>query len=137
MKNDLFEKAKQAVAEKHGFDNWDHAMFIGNRETFRSFYAESTDLYAKWIANEAVKAYFTFRPVDEWEEEMGDCLFYKTPMCEAPIVTCPLSSDWIDGYFTHFLEMKKFPVPDEDGNAIPGNSRNKYWLPFPPQPDGI
>jgi len=53
---------------------------------------------------EAVTKIYT---VDEWHEDMGCCLFWKLPVCEPPIETSPITSDWIENYFTHFTRIDK------------------------------
>jgi len=62
MKNDLFEKAKQAVAEKHGRESW-LKLFRRYRQStalgdsgMAGYIQEAAELYAQWVANEAVKA---------------------------------------------------------------------------------
>jgi len=49
-----------------------------------------------------------FYPVSEWHEDDGDCLFFKLDVGEPPVVTSPLSSDWDQEYFTHWMHL-----PDE------------------------
>lgn len=49
-----------------------------------------------------------FKPVSEWDEEEGDALFFKLDAGEPPVVTSPISSDWDNDYFTHWM-----PLPDE------------------------
>lgn len=52
-KNDLFEKAKQAVAEKHFCDTWADLLIIADNvgADLDIFYQE----VSAWVANEAVK----------------------------------------------------------------------------------
>lgn len=53
----------------------------------------------------------TLRPVVEWNEDISHaCLFWKLPIVEPPMVTNPLSNDWIEDYFTHFTKIIE---PDE------------------------
>ena len=58
MNNDLFEKAKQAVAEKMGYTNFEHFMYESGShyEEVKGVIQEAAELHAQWIANEAVKA---------------------------------------------------------------------------------
>ncbi|MBK9580302.1 MAG: hypothetical protein IPO40_24820 [Fibrobacteres bacterium] len=44
-----------------------------------------------------------FNPIEEWDEDDGDCLFFKLDAGEPPTVANPLDSDWEDGYYTHFM----------------------------------
>lgn len=55
MNNELYEQAKQAVAVKHGFKDWNRLIIFGNSLP-DLYYAEAADLYAQQVANEAVKA---------------------------------------------------------------------------------
>lgn len=54
IKLNLFEKAKQAVAEKHFCDTWADLLIIADNvgADLEIFYQE----VAEWVANEAVKA---------------------------------------------------------------------------------
>jgi len=53
--------------------------------------------------------YNTLRPVEEWHEDYGDCLFWKLPIMEPPYCGSPLDSVWeergYDEYFTHFTRL--------------------------------
>lgn len=49
-----------------------------------------------------------FMPVEEWDEDDGDALFFKLDAGEPPIVTSPLHSNWDNDYFTHWMRL-----PDE------------------------
>lgn len=48
-----------------------------------------------------------FKPVSEWHEEDGDCLFFKLDAGEPPQVTSPICSTWDEDYFTHYMDMPK------------------------------
>ena len=45
------------------------------------------------------------KPIEEWHEDYGDCLFWKLPIDEPPYCGSPLSSDFIEGYYTHFTRL--------------------------------
>ncbi|MFS1426097.1 hypothetical protein LMH73_002670, partial [Vibrio splendidus] len=49
----------------------------------------------------------TFRPVSDWHEDHGNCLFFRLDAGEPPSVTSPISSDWDSDYFTHFMKLPK------------------------------
>ena len=49
------------------------------------------------------------RPLEEWGEDYGDCLWWEFPIEEPPYCGSPLASDW-PGYHTHFT---RFTCPDE------------------------
>lgn len=49
------------------------------------------------------------RPIDEWDEDMGDVLWWKFPIEEAPYVGSPLDAAW-PGYHTHWTPI---PIPKE------------------------
>jgi len=53
------------------------------------------------IGKETIKFY----PVDEWNEDLGLCLFWRLPIEEPPMITDPITSSWIDNYFTHFTKL--------------------------------
>lgn len=57
---------------------------------------------------------FTPRPLEQWHEDMGDCLWYKFPIDESPYVGSPLSDDWPD-YHTHFTPLIPILTPDDMG----------------------
>lgn len=48
-----------------------------------------------------------FRPLDEWHEDDGTVIFFKLHAGEPPCITDPLSSDWVDNYYTHWLPLPK------------------------------
>jgi hypothetical protein len=49
------------------------------------------------------------RPLEEWHEDLGEVLWWKFPIDEAPYCGSPLCSDW-PGYHTHFT-MLDIPKP--------------------------
>ncbi|MED3549978.1 hypothetical protein [Cytobacillus praedii] len=49
------------------------------------------------------------RPIEEWGEDYGDCLWWSFPIVEPPYCGTPLDSDFPD-YVTHFTG---FVVPVE------------------------
>lgn len=49
-------------------------------------------------------------PRDAWHEDMGDVLWWRFPVEEAPWVGSPLCSDW-PGYHTHFTPLPPVPLP--------------------------
>jgi len=45
---------------------------------------------------------------EDWHEDMGDCLFFSFPNFEEPpyvMVTSPLSTDFDEGTWTHFVRI--------------------------------
>lgn len=58
---------------------------------------------------EELKRANELRPLDEWGEEYGDCLWWALPIGEAPYCGTPLDSEFPD-YVTHFTRLI---VPDE------------------------
>lgn len=44
------------------------------------------------------------KPIEEWHEDDGDCLWWKFPIEEAPYCGSPLDEDW-PGYHTHFTKV--------------------------------
>jgi len=57
---------------------------------------------------------FKPRPLEQWHEDMGDCLWYKFPIDEAPYVGSPLSDDWT-GHHTHFTPLIPILTPEDMG----------------------
>jgi hypothetical protein len=45
------------------------------------------------------------RPIEEWHEDYGDCLFWKLPIEEPPYCGSPLDSGFTDDYYTHFTRL--------------------------------
>lgn len=59
---------------------------------------------------------FTPRPLREWHEDMGECLWYEFPIVEAPYVGSPLSEEW-PGYHTHFTPIIPILTPEDMGEG--------------------
>ena len=53
------------------------------------------------------------RPLEDWGEDYGDCLWWKFPIVEPPYCGNPLCADW-PVYHTHFT---KIYVPSEPKEA--------------------
>ena len=51
----------------------------------------------------------TPRPIDDWHEDMGPCLWWKFPIEEPPYVGAPTWDDFPD-YVTHFTRV---PMPSK------------------------
>jgi len=51
------------------------------------------------------------RHIDEWHEDMGDKLWWKFPIIEAPYCGSPLDTEWPE-YHTHFTDIM-CPTPPE------------------------
>ena len=47
------------------------------------------------------------RPIEEWNEDFGDVIWWKFPIEEPPYVGSPLDEKW-DGYYTHWTFI---PIP--------------------------
>ncbi|WP_128739136.1 hypothetical protein [Desulfocucumis palustris] len=52
------------------------------------------------------------RPLDEWDEDMGDCLWWTFPIEEPPYCGSPLDCDFPD-HVTHFTRLL-LPLEVED-----------------------
>ena len=50
------------------------------------------------------------RPLSEWHDDVGPCLWWRFPVAEPPYVGDPMNNDW-PGYHTHFTRI---PVPTQD-----------------------
>jgi len=64
--------------------------------------------FFKALEKKAWNTELVFYPVDDWTEEEGDALFFKLDAGEPPVVTSPITSNWDQNYFTHYM-----PLPDE------------------------
>ena len=52
--------------------------------------------------------YNELRPIEEWGEDYGDCLWWSFPIEEPPYCGSPMDEDFPE-YVTHFT---KFNIPD-------------------------
>ncbi len=84
----------------------DDFELVGNAVGLAGYRAK-TDKYAK-----AYERLFTPRPIEEWHEDMGMCLWYEFPICEPPYVGSPLDTDWPE-YHTHFTPLIPILTPDD------------------------
>lgn len=50
------------------------------------------------------------RPLADYHEDYGFCLWWKLPVCEPPYAGSPNCSDW-PGYHTHFTAMPQVLAP--------------------------
>ena len=50
------------------------------------------------------------RPYEDWQEDMGPCLWWKFPIGEPPYVGTPGDDDFPDDFVTHFTRI---PVPEK------------------------
>ena len=46
-----------------------------------------------------------FLTYEDWWEDDGDVIWYKFPVDEPPYIGSPLNSDWIEGYYTHWVPL--------------------------------
>lgn len=53
------------------------------------------------------------RPINEWYEELGDCLWWMLPISEPPYVGSPLDDDF-PSYVTHFTQLVNLDWRYED-----------------------
>jgi hypothetical protein len=51
-----------------------------------------------------------------WHEDMGDVLWWRFPIDEAPYVGSPIASDW-PGYHTHFTPLPPMPHKPKRGSV--------------------
>lgn len=45
------------------------------------------------------------KPIEDWHEDIGDVLWWRFPVEEAPYCGTPLDSDWINDYYTHWTPI--------------------------------
>ena len=46
------------------------------------------------------------RPADTWHEDIGEVLWWRFPVSEAPYVGSPLADDWIEDHYTHWTPLR-------------------------------
>lgn len=56
------------------------------------------------------------KPLDDWHEEIGNCLWWVFPVQEPPYVGTPHDSDWPE-YHTHWTPI---PLPKDPDVVRPG-----------------
>lgn len=61
------------------------------------------------------------RPLDDWHEDVGDVLWWRFPIREAPYVGTPGDSDW-PGYHTHWTRII---CPEAPSGGIAGEVQGK------------
>jgi hypothetical protein len=61
------------------------------------------------------------RPLADWHEDIGDVLWWRFPISEAPYVGTPRDSDW-PGYHTHWTRMI---CPDAPSGKIGGGMQEE------------
>lgn len=52
------------------------------------------------------------RPAYTWHEDIGEVLWWRFPVVEAPYVGSPLADDWIEDHYTHWTPIS-IPIPME------------------------
>lgn len=67
-----------------------------------------------------------FKPVSDWHEEDGLALFFKLDAGEPPVVTSPMSSDWDDDYFTHWMQLPEEFTTDYRMACIKSGIKTEY-----------
>lgn len=67
---------------------------------------DNNDIAEKLISN-GVTVQEGSRPIEEWNEDFGDVLWWKFPIEESPYVGSPLDEKW-PGYHTHWTFI---PLP--------------------------
>jgi hypothetical protein len=60
-----------------------------------------------WLMNNGVTIQECARPLEKWNEDYGDALWWKFPIEEPPYVGSPLDMSW-PGYHTHWTLI---PMP--------------------------
>lgn len=63
------------------------------------------------------------RPLEEWDEDYGDVLWWKFPIEEPPYVGSPLDCNW-SGYHTHWTPIE-VPEPPNCGADMRGGAANE------------
>ena len=73
-----------------------------------------TEYLADCLINNGVTVQDVARPIEEWNEDFGDVLWWKFPIEEPPYVGSPLDEKW-NGYHTHWTFIP-IPRPLKGGN---------------------
>ncbi len=56
------------------------------------------------LARNNAKPYITPRPLEDWHEDQGACLWWHFPVCEEPYVGSPLDNNF-PSYVTHYTPI--------------------------------
>jgi len=82
------------------YDLKDHKPKTGEFNDYDSFFNYSMAIKRLGELEDALEP----QPINEWHEDMGDCLWWKFPVDEAPYCGSPLDCDFPD-YVTHFTKL--------------------------------
>lgn len=55
----------------------------------------------------------TLRKAEDWHEEDGDVLWWRLPICEPPVVGCPLELGFEVDDYTHWTPIVDPTEPDD------------------------
>ena len=69
--------------------------------------ADPTEAVADYLLDSGVTVKEGARPIEEWNEDFGDVLWWKFPIEEPPYVGSQLDENW-SGYHTHWTFI---PIP--------------------------
>lgn len=76
------------------------------------------------LAREQRRA-IVFYPIDEWDEDIGDALWWKLPVVERPYCGSPLDDDW-PGYHTHWSPLPSSEVIEAaERSALQGEEASR------------
>lgn len=104
MSNRLTEKAFGCF--KYDLKDFKHK--IGEFNDYDAFFAYSMAVKRLGELEDANE----LRPLEEWGEDYGDCLWWKLPIEEPPYCGSPLDCKF-PSYVTHFTRFS-YPIEQED-----------------------
>lgn len=127
MNNPLFEQAKQSVAEKHGFRDWNRVIIFGEGLP-DLYYTEAADLYMRHAVNEAVKE------KEEIIEKVSSRLSDLFQLLIRQSGNHPEMFSELDQMRIGAAKatIEKYAKPFDPSQVLRQSDRS---LPFPPQPD--
>ena len=83
-------------------------------ESARYWGSNTSEEIAEKLLENGVTVQEDARPIEEWNEDFGDVLWWKFPIEEPPYVGSPLDEKW-NGYHTHWTFIP-IPQPPKGGN---------------------
>lgn len=90
VREKLVEILKQAPFEGKVLDEW--------------WWEEKIKRIADHLINNGVTVQECARPLEEWNEDYGDVIWWKFPIEEPPYVGSPLDANWT-AYHTHWTPI--------------------------------